>query len=215
MKDYCHVCNSMVEVEVKKIEEKHKVKGEEFKQMDIVVFCKICGEKIFSEKYDDDNIERAYNQYRKKHGLMLPSEIKELREKYRISQKTMAQVLGWGEVTITRYENGMIQDRAHNVILALIKDETNFIKTVRNSMLSDKQKDNIISKLSCNNNIVEDLTYVKENLNDFRFTLLCKIEKNTNNFNMENVFEKLSSGNISINNSQNCEFNNEQKVKVI
>ena len=62
MKAFCVECKSMVDTEVKQFEEKHIVKGEEFTQIDNIVVCKECGEKIFHQEYDQDNIVRIYNK---------------------------------------------------------------------------------------------------------------------------------------------------------
>ena len=53
---------------------------------------------------------------------MQPEEIEKIREQYGLSQKNFARLLGWGDITIHRYESGAIQDDAHNDVLSLIKD---------------------------------------------------------------------------------------------
>ena len=77
-----------------------------------------------SFEYDDDNLRKAYAEYRTRHGLLQPHEIKAIREKYGISQVNFARIIGVEDKTITRYENGSLQDEAIN---NLIRDrQSNF-----------------------------------------------------------------------------------------
>lgn len=78
--------------------------------------------------FDDNNLRNAYDKYRLNKGLLLPSEIKEIREKYGVSQTAFAKILGLGEKTIARYENGSIQDEAPNNLIRLAANENNFIE---------------------------------------------------------------------------------------
>ena len=59
---------------------------------------------------------------------MRPERIREIRHKYGLGQKHFSRFLGWGEITIPRYESGSLQDMAHNEILLLIDDPHNAFK---------------------------------------------------------------------------------------
>lgn len=117
---YCPRCETERKIQVERIEETYPVRGEPITVQSKVAICSRCHEKIFDEELDSENINRAYEIYRKKHDLLLPGEISEIREKYGISQISLAKLLGWGEVTINRYENGAIQDKAHDEVLRLL-----------------------------------------------------------------------------------------------
>lgn len=45
-----------------------------------------------------------------------------LREKYGLSQQQLARLLGWGRVTVQRYEKGALQDTAHDLLLRQLED---------------------------------------------------------------------------------------------
>ncbi len=77
---------------------------------------------VYDPLLEQENDVLLYNMYRKEKGLLLPNEIKGIREQYGLSQKNLSKILGWGEKTITRYENGSIQDLGQNKMLNLIKD---------------------------------------------------------------------------------------------
>jgi len=108
--------------------EVYNVRGEPIEIEAEVTICQKCGEKIFDEERDSRNLEKAYSQYRQIHKLLSPDEIRTIREKYGLSQRALSRLLGWGEITIHRYENGAIQDNAHDKLLRLIEDPQNMQK---------------------------------------------------------------------------------------
>lgn len=118
----------MQEVDLISREEEYEVRGERFSINAEVYVCKKCGEDIFDEEMDTNNLMKLYDKYRRKNELLTPDEIKALRAKYGLSQRAMSKLLKWGEVTYTRYENGAIQDNAHNEVLELIQDSENMSK---------------------------------------------------------------------------------------
>lgn len=63
----------------------------------------------------------AFAIYRQRHGLLQPEEIRRIREKYGLSQVAFAKVLGLGNKTVARYENGSIADMAQNNLIELMK----------------------------------------------------------------------------------------------
>jgi hypothetical protein len=54
--------------------------------------------------------------------------IRALREKYGLSQRNFSRLLGWGDITVHRYEAGALQDAAYNVLMVLIDDPLNALK---------------------------------------------------------------------------------------
>ena len=68
------------------------------------------------------NLLAARDAYRERMHLLTSSEIAALRKKYGLTQAELAKVLGWGEVTVTRYETKAIQDEAHDGLLRIIRD---------------------------------------------------------------------------------------------
>lgn len=83
------------------------------------------GEEIFDRQLEIENDTKLYDIYKKKKGLLSITEIKEIREKYGMNQKEYAAVLGVGEVTINRFENGAIQTEATDAIIRLSAEPEN------------------------------------------------------------------------------------------
>ncbi len=127
--NFCPNCEEYTETTIRVEKEVYDVRGEPIEVEAEVTICQKCGEKIFDEERDSRNLEKAYNLYREKHNLLSPEQIRTIREKYGLSQRALSRLLGWGEITIHRYENGAVQDNAHNNLLHLIEDPEN-IKTL-------------------------------------------------------------------------------------
>jgi putative zinc finger/helix-turn-helix YgiT family protein len=127
--NFCPNCEEYTETTVRVEKEVYNVRGEPIEIEAEVTICQKCGSKIFDEERDSRNLEKAYSQYREKHNLLSPEQIRSIREKYGLSQRALSRLLGWGEITIHRYENGAVQDNAHNNLLHLIEDPEN-IKTL-------------------------------------------------------------------------------------
>lgn len=121
IKDYCPVCNKIVPLELKEIEEQFSVKDQSIKVMSIVPICTVCHNDVFVEEYDEINLLRAYEEYRKQNHLLTVEQIRGILEKYGLSQSDLAKSLGWGAKTITRYLNGDIQSKGHNEMLRLVR----------------------------------------------------------------------------------------------
>ena len=104
--------------------------------------CAECGEEFYCEEFDNATLINAYNEYRRKHKLLLPEEIKKIREQYGLSQRSFAKLLNWGDKTICRYENGSIQDKAHNSLLLFLREPENMrtYLTENEIVLDERQK---------------------------------------------------------------------------
>jgi len=150
MKVYCDRCKKETEGIVKKKEEIFPVRGEKIKILSNVPVCKICGSEVFDEKLDEENLKLAYDKYRKKHNLLSPSQIKEIREKYGLSQRGLSKLLGWGEITLHRYESGSIQDEAHDKMLKLISHPQNMMKILEENThrLSESEREKLKEKIA-------------------------------------------------------------------
>ena len=111
-----------VEADVVERKETYTVKGEPFEVLAQVAVCPQCNQDLYDDELDSQTQQSVFNQYRQKHGLLTPDEIRRIREKYKLSQKAFSQLLGFGEVTIHRYELGSIQEKTHDIIICQAED---------------------------------------------------------------------------------------------
>jgi len=103
----------------------YEIKGETLEVTVSLLQCRTCENLIPTRELDKENFDRAYGEYRKFRGFLQPAEIIALREKYGLSQRQYAKLLGWSPATLCRYETGAIQSQSHNNELVLLQDPAN------------------------------------------------------------------------------------------
>ena len=147
MRKYCEECEKEVETKIITKKETYEVCGEAIEVDTQVLVCADCGEEFYSEELDNATLVRAYNEYRRRHKLLLPEEIKKIREQYGLSQRSFAKLLNWGDKTICRYENGSIQDKAHNSLLLFLRAPENMKRYLAENevALNERQKNRLLA----------------------------------------------------------------------
>ena len=81
---------------------------------------------------DFDNLEQIYSQYRKRHGIPSPKEIRALRERYGLSAAKMSAILGLGANQYRLYENGEMPSEAIGKMLRSVETPAVFLGYVQN-----------------------------------------------------------------------------------
>lgn len=121
----CLECGRLVTPKIEERDETLPVRGEPIEVHARVAICPGCGVDMSVEALDDATLATAFNLYRQKHGLMTPEEMKRLRERYGLGVRPFSLLLGWGEITLHRYESGSLQDGAHEIALRMAQDPAN------------------------------------------------------------------------------------------
>ena len=142
MRKYCEECGKEVETKIITKKETYEIYGEQIEVNARILVCAECGEEFYCEELDNTTLVNTYNEYRRRHKLLLPEEIKQIREQYGLSQRGFSKLLNWGDKTICRYENGSIQDKAHNSLLLFLRKPENMrtYLTENEVSLDGKQK---------------------------------------------------------------------------
>jgi len=149
MKGICPNCEKENELELIRKEEDIEVR-KEFIKIEVRYYkCMGCGEEFEDPRSDDDPLDKAYREYRRQHSMIQPEEIKSFRKKYGLTQNEMNHLLGWGGATLSRYENGALQDETHEKTLRLIMEERNLLKLIEETpdALSSEKRDRLIKEL--------------------------------------------------------------------
>ncbi len=146
---YCPNCEQDVETVIINRKEEYKVFGELIEVDAEVLCCANCKEVIFDEELDEKTLQKAYDEYRKKHRMLSRDEIRQIRENYGLSQRSFAKLLGWGDKTIFRYENGSLQDTVHDNLLKLLKEPENMKRFILNAdeNVPEKIKSRVLKRL--------------------------------------------------------------------
>jgi putative zinc finger/helix-turn-helix YgiT family protein len=149
MKRFCPVCNIEQETDVIEKEEISNVRGDEIKSLARIRVCCVCGEELFDEELEEENVKKVYDIYREKHGILSSEEIKSIRESYGLSQRAFAKLIGIGEASIARYEKGALPEKSLSNMIMLLKDPKNMERILEKNgdVLNFRRKIRLLHRL--------------------------------------------------------------------
>jgi len=167
MKGICPSCEKLTELEYIEKSEDIRVRGELIKIKTKFYKCKDCEDEFEDQNSNDDPLEIAYREYRRRHGMYQPEEIKELRKKFGFTQIEFSKLLGWGVASLSRYENGALQDEGHDRYLQLLKTPENLFRLIKinGEFLPANKKQKIFEEISAS----EEETCSFPNILEIRF----------------------------------------------
>lgn len=146
---FCPICEEDRQVEEICEDTDLEVRGEIFTVKAHYFRCPECGEEFETSSTSLDPLATAYMEYRRRHNMLTPNEIREFRHKYELTQKELASLLGWGAVTLSRYENGALQDKSHDTELQLARTTEGLKRliTLKGWLLGEDKRNRIVSIL--------------------------------------------------------------------
>ena len=179
MKHYCPYCNSEQEYYIdKRIFKEYK--GVDVNVEENVPICKKCGNELVINNIEDENLKRIYNKYREIKNIITPSEIKNLRNKYDISQRELTAILDFGKMTINRYENGSLPSKSQSDYLRLIaNDPKEFFNKVKEAFAAHRISQKTFSKIE---NIINE-QYDYDNNYELKKYIESELKTSPNIFN--------------------------------
>lgn len=125
-KTFCEECRNDVEYTTLSVPMTGTIKGKEYYYTGIEVRCADCGNLVFVPEISDNNLRALYNAFREENGIVPLDVICAIPEKYNIGKRPLSLLLGWGELTFSRYCDGDIPTRQYSNILQRLYDEPQF-----------------------------------------------------------------------------------------
>lgn len=161
MKRECPVCGSIGEWEQITTRENFEVRGENIPVEFSILRCPQCQTEFEDLDSNTDPYAMAYEEYRNRKGMIHPYQIKEFRQKYDLTQKELSNLLGFGEITLSRYENGALQDEAHDRLLKFIFEPSNLFSVMqeKEEVIPDDKKRTLLPRLRYETNIESFLRF--------------------------------------------------------
>ncbi|EEK47538.1 Prophage ps3 protein 01 [Bacillus cereus ATCC 10876] len=117
----------MVKYSTKDVSKVTVIRGKQYHYVGKEANCEECKSEIFVPNIHDYNLEQLDHAYRQQEQLVTISEIREVLEKYKIGKRPLSLLLGWGEVTLTRYVNGDIPTKQYSDILKRLGRDQSFM----------------------------------------------------------------------------------------
>lgn len=102
----CVECGTKDSFEMKEVTRKYEGDGYYFEMQVCVPFCKKCGAPITNEEIEEEIAKQANAKIREMRGIISKEKILTILDQYHVSQKFLSKLLGWGEITLTRYISG-------------------------------------------------------------------------------------------------------------
>ncbi|MBA1335954.1 MAG: hypothetical protein HPY66_1773 [Firmicutes bacterium] len=125
----CPICNKVHSLEQRKRLTQSIVKDEIVDYEEVYYLCPLSDQEeneFVPAGLLDENLLKARDAYRQKKGLLTSSEIANIRSYYGLTQSDFSALLGWGDVTVTRYESKTIQDETYDNIMRMVYENPLF-----------------------------------------------------------------------------------------
>jgi len=145
----CPLCEEEGLIEAVHVKKTFDIRGEPVEVSCEVSKCDKCGEEFINPMSQRDPLVQAYRTYQRQHNMLQPEEIKELRKRYGLTQGELTRILGWGGATLSRYENGSLQDTAHDRALKLLREPENLLRLIKENpeALGERRRSSMIRNL--------------------------------------------------------------------
>ena len=140
MVTFCTECREDVNYTVAEVLLEDELKGVMYEHTGKKAICSKCGSEVYDPEIVDFNMKSLYDAYRKKNGIIALEKILEIPKKYGIGKRPLSLLLGWGEMTFSRYCEGDIPSKQYSEILQKIYESPEFYLN-----LLEKNKDNLKS----------------------------------------------------------------------
>jgi putative zinc finger/helix-turn-helix YgiT family protein len=126
----CVICGKPA-VEVKEVK-KAQYRTEMVEVLEEFFRCGSCKEEFVTPEQMRAYVRAVKNEVRKKYGLLPPDKIAEIRQKLKLTQSELENVLGTGPKVVVRWESGkVIQGGGHDNILRLLDRQPSILNSLR------------------------------------------------------------------------------------
>lgn len=116
MKLMCFECCHESNVTLKSRLTSAKYHNKEFEYTEEYFVCNTCDNEVHSDELYDKNIKKSIEFFQRKNNMLSAANFKYIRETiYDLSVRTLAVLIGCSPATISKYENGALQSKQHDL----------------------------------------------------------------------------------------------------
>ncbi|MFW6371072.1 MAG: type II toxin-antitoxin system antitoxin SocA domain-containing protein [Bacteroidota bacterium] len=110
--------------------------------------CEGTEEQFENDHFATLNYNQVVNQYRVRHRIPFPEQIKKIRQKYGLSAAKMSKIMGMGPNSWRNYEGDEVPSKVHANLILMISDAENFKEYIEKySELEGKEREKILLRL--------------------------------------------------------------------
>lgn len=140
---FCEECREDVTFFTESISMTGRLKGEEYGFTGKKAICSECAAEVYVAEIEDENLKAMYDAYRQKNGIISHEKILEIPQKYNIGKRPLSLLLGWGEMTFTRYCDGDMPTKQYSDVLQGLYEDPSFYLS-----LLEENKGNLKSQIA-------------------------------------------------------------------
>ncbi len=169
-KTFCEECRRDIEYSLETVNKKGNLKDEEYEFIGETAVCSICGSEVYVAEVEDENLKLLYDDYRQKNGIIPLERLLEIPHKYNIGKRPLSLLLGWGELTYTRYSDGDMPTKQYSDTMERVCDDPGYYKT-----MLEENRDNLKSQLAYDKSMRKVKELLGENIEtDLKLELTIK-----------------------------------------
>lgn len=177
-KKYCMHCQNEIDFDV--IEERTEaiVRGKNVSYISKTAKCPICFNELYVSEINDENINRLEAAYRKQEDIISIKEINDILDMYHIGKRPLSRLLGFGEITVTRFLEGKLPSKKSSDILKGVLNSTEKMREYVDNN-TDEALENACEKVVAS---IKEIESVKEASKIVQVTqyFLINLEDSTN-----------------------------------
>lgn len=125
-KTFCEECRKDVEYIVSDANMTGRINGKEYHYSGKETRCAECGAFVDVPEISDANIDALYEVYRKENDIVPLDVVRAIPKKYGIGKRPLSLLLGWGELTFSRYCDGNVPTKPYSNVLMRIYNEPKY-----------------------------------------------------------------------------------------
>ena len=127
-KAYCEKCGREQPYRISSAPMMGRLKEEVYTYTGQEARCRVCGSKLQVAEISQANLHALYDLYRQHKGIVSLEQVRALPKRYAIGKRPLSKLLGWGELTFTRYYEGYMPSRQYSEVLKRLYEEPAFYK---------------------------------------------------------------------------------------
>ena len=124
MKKYCIHCQQEIMYNIIEKSVTAVVRGRTVTYMSQAAICPNCGSELYIPQIHDTNLDRLDTAYKKQEDIISIKEINDILEMYHIGKRPLSRLLGFGEITVTRFLDGKLPSKKSSDILKSVLNST-------------------------------------------------------------------------------------------
>lgn len=125
-KTFCEECRRDVRYTIDSTKLEGTLKGVQYDYVGQKAICNECGSEVYVHEVEDYNLKSLYDTYREKNYIVSLDKVLSIPEKYGIGKRPLSLLLGWGEMTYSRYCDGDMPTKQYSDILQRIYEDPSF-----------------------------------------------------------------------------------------